>query len=242
MLLVLRHPVVNIKKLSERLLWQISVPISLQSENTVHVDLGSGNVPRNPFGASKVIGTDFHSDFVSPSGFSFVQVDLTKKLPFEDSTLDSVSAYDVLEHIPRWERIDGKILFPFIDLMSEIHRCLKPGGTFLAVTPAFPSPAAFQDPTHVNIISTVTVKYFTNPSPWAGNLEYGFIGNFDLVCQTWLRGNSVLSAQTASKNQIKSGARIFLLPKNLRLLFQILVKLVSKKPTHLLWVLSKPTL
>ena len=242
--LILRHPIINLKKLSGRLLWQISIPISLQSNDKVHVDLGSGNVPRNPFGASKVFGTDFHSDFISKEGFSFVQVDLTKKLPFEDSSLDSLSAYDVLEHIPRWERVDGKIVFPFINLMTEIHRCLKPGGIFLAVTPAFPSPAAFQDPTHVNIISTVTIKYFTNPSPWAANLEYGFAGSFDLVCQTWLRGNAVLSAQAEPSDLLESGTvskiKFFLLPANVRLLAQILMKVIFKKPTHLLWVLSKP--
>jgi SAM-dependent methyltransferase len=219
-------------------MWQISIPLTLEAEKSLHVDLGSGNVPRNPFGASTVIGTDFHSDFVSPQGFSFVQADLTKKLPFEDSSVDSFSAYDVLEHIPRWERVEGEIQFPFIELMSEIHRCLKPGGLFLAVTPAFPSPAAFQDPTHVNIISTVTVRYFTGPTPWAANLEYGFLGNFDLICQTWLRGNSVFAKSSPARNKKNS----FFQPNNFRKFVQIFLKVILSRPTHLLWVLSKPKL
>ena len=41
----------------------------------------------------------------------------------------------------------------FIDFMDEIHRVLKPGGFLFHSTPAYPSPAAFQGPIHVNIIA-----------------------------------------------------------------------------------------
>lgn len=80
-----------------------------------------------------------------------------------------------------------QLRFPFISLMSEVCRVLKPGGMFFSPTPAFPSPLAFQDPTHVNVITEETLpKYFSGPL-WASG--YGFEGQFDLVKQVWNGGH-----------------------------------------------------
>ena len=249
-LLFIRHPFLSIGKVKvhlnsvvTRILWQITIPFAFNSEESVHVDLGSGNFPRNPFGASKIIGTDFHSDFNSLDGVEFLKVDLTRALPFPDSSISSMSAYDVLEHIPRWERIGDKFDFPFISLMNEIYRCLKPGGLFLAVTPAFPSQVSFQDPTHVNFISVNTVGYFTGPSPFAKVLGYGFTGQFHLECQSWIIGpptiDGLKSENLGLDNKIKI-LKFILSPKNIGKLFKIFkINLVEEK-SHLLWVLSKP--
>jgi hypothetical protein len=79
--------------------------------------------------------------------------------------------------------------------MNEIWRILKPNGIFLARTPAYPSAAAFQDPTHVNIITDQTVSYFAKRpcpdgsliDPWGLPLgkTYGFKGEFVLIKQWW---------------------------------------------------------
>jgi SAM-dependent methyltransferase len=240
---VFRNPFSSIENGFSKMMWQICVPISIQKTESVHVDLGSGNLPRNPFGATRLIGTDFHSSFTSPDGIEFIQVDLTKKLPFADASIDSMSAFDVLEHIPRWERLDSGISFPFIQLMNEIYRCLKPGGVFLASTPAFPSPAAFQDPTHVNFISAVTINYFTGDSPLAGNLEYGFEGKFILICQTWVH-RGVGGGNRPSRNLISEGitqkVTYLLSIPNIAKLSRVLINLITKRPSHLLWVISKP--
>ena len=61
--------------------------------------------------------------------------------------------------------------------MSEVHRILMPGGIFISCTPCFPSAKVFGDPTHVNYLSTETIKYFCDEEPWAQ--RYGFKGKFD---------------------------------------------------------------
>ena len=71
--------------------------------------------------------------------------------------------------------------------MNEIYRILAPGGYFLHCTPAYPAKQAFQDPTHVNIITedTFPTYFCVNQSekPWAS--MYGFHGAFTLVEQVW---------------------------------------------------------
>jgi SAM-dependent methyltransferase len=229
----------NGRALLHRLLWQVDLPFDFQSLGGTHVDLGAGNNPRNPFNAENLIATDFHEGFVRHDGVKFVQADLTRRLPFADDSISSMSAYDVLEHIPRWERLEGKIQFPFINLMSEISRCLVPGGIFLAVTPVFPRESAFQDPTHINIMSKSSIFYFTGREPWANSLGYGYTGDFNILINDWLRGNAAYGTNKLLPLKNKSFKEKILVI--LMLARRILLMQRSKKCGHLLWVLQKNT-
>lgn len=153
---------------------------------TVSLDLGSGPVPKNPFNADEVYGVD-----ITMTGNPNVRYwdAILHPLPFEDSAVDFVVCTDFLEHIPRIIYLPGFMggvvrKQPFIEVMSEVHRVLKPGGIFFAKTPAYPRAEAFQDPTHVNFITENTQDYF------AGGLvgltqQYGFKGEFTLLSQYW---------------------------------------------------------
>ena len=147
---------------------------------TRHLDIGCGPCPRNPFSCDEVYAVDL----ALPAGIDtskFVRANLSlEPIPFPDSTFDSVSAFDFLEHVPRiLPRADGQgTRFPFVELMNEIHRVLKPRGRLYAVTPAYPSPEAFQDPTHVNIITEGSWRYFCGDLPAAR--MYGFKGDFEM--------------------------------------------------------------
>jgi SAM-dependent methyltransferase len=203
----------------------------------MHLDLGAGEQYHNPFGAKLLYAVDILPEKpISFEKIHYTQADLTNSLPYEANTFDSISCYDVLEHIPRWERQkNGKISFPFINLMSEIHRILKPGGYFYGYTPAYPNPAAFQDPTHINIISEETVTYFVQPHPFASS--YGFAGSFELVQQSWMRG----VGPTTTKLPLPG----FHSKENLIDLIRFFIRtcrvLKNRNPSHLLWVLRKPT-
>jgi len=136
-------------------------------------------IARNPYQSTELWGCDIVDR--RPQGevcnFNFVLADISRPpLPFEDNFFSSVSAFDFLEHIPRTEYIEGRLRLPFIYLMNEIFRILRPEGVFFASTPAFPHPAAFQDPTHVNFITNSTHNYFCGSEPYARN--YGFTGSF----------------------------------------------------------------
>lgn len=156
---------------------------------TKTLDLGCGNYPKNPFGADEIFGVDI-VDLGNPN---IKVADLTiEPIPFEDDSFDFVSGFDFLEHIPRILYIEGTRTQPFIDLMSEVHRVLKPNGRAMFATPAYPHPETFQDPQHVNFITTNSVLYFCVPSEntgWDGSLslgqQYGFKGAFELIGQYW---------------------------------------------------------
>jgi SAM-dependent methyltransferase len=153
--------------------------------STRHLDVGCGLVPRNPFGQTELYAVDL----VVPAGVDtdrFRRANLAlEAIPFPDSSFDSVSAFDFLEHIPRvLGTRDGQATrFPFVELMNEFHRVLRPGGRLYAVTPAFPRPEAFVDPTHVNTIAFGTARYFCEPDVAAR--VYGFRGAFTLVRNEW---------------------------------------------------------
>jgi SAM-dependent methyltransferase len=142
---------------------------------TKSLDLGSGPLPRNPYGADEVFGIDLRANL----GSSIVQADLAvEPIPFEAAYFDAVTAFDFIEHVPR-VLYNPDRRFPFVELMNEIFRVLKPGGWFFSRTPVYPNSELFRDPTHVNLIASDTFSYY-----FSGDCHakiYGFYGNFDLV-------------------------------------------------------------
>ena len=145
-----------------------------------HLDLGCGSNPHNPYNAVQLFGCDLkHPEGVHNVSFvDFKTADLAfEDIPFQDGTFDSVSAINFLEHIPRQVAYGHlQTRNSFIELMNEIHRVLKPGGRFFAVSPVYPHSDAFTDPTHVNFITRFSHRYFVLPSLTAD--QYGFTGKF----------------------------------------------------------------
>lgn len=149
------------------------------------LDLGCGDIPRNPFLADEFFGVDVRENLEGNIKCADLAVE---PIPFPDEYFDYVTAYDFLEHIPRIVyTICGSSMRPvrrngFVELMNEIYRVLKPGGLFLSMTPAYPHGVAFRDPTHVNFITDETFPlYFDDANRWA--CMYGFSGAFQVNTQ-----------------------------------------------------------
>lgn len=165
----------------------------LLNTRSMSVDLGCGSRPRNPFCCHDVLGLDLHAD----SSNNVIACDLSAGLiPLADSVADAVTAFDLIEHIPRYLPGPRGPEFPFVKLMSEVYRLLKPNGLFFSKTPAYPFPEAFMDPTHVNIITEQTFPaYFC--SARLGDIpeasRYGFNGRFLMVRQRWWGGAWLLT-------------------------------------------------
>jgi SAM-dependent methyltransferase len=167
----------------------------------IHLDLGCGTVPRNPYGRSRLCGVDIRL-LEGATGFEFRAANLTlEAIPYPDDIFGSLSAFDFVEHVPRiLVTADGNgTRFPFIELMNEVWRVLAPGGRFFAVTPAVPGTAAFQDPTHVNFITKDTHRYFCGEEP-PGRM-YGFLGRFHALRAEWVVDGDSRSAAPLTRQQ-----------------------------------------
>ena len=77
--------------------------------------------------------------------------DLTKGIPYKDSSIEHVRAVDFLEHIPI-----GKT----VQMIEEIYRVLRPGGMLSHFTPSTDGRGAFQDPTHVSFWNKNSWLYY----------------------------------------------------------------------------------
>jgi len=154
---------------------------------TKSLDLGCGMNPKNPFNADEVFGIDVRDDLDA----NIKRADLViEPIPFESDYFEYVTAHDFLEHVPRVIYAPSR-RNAFVEVMNEVYRVLKEGGLFLSLTPAYPHPEAFRDPTHVNIITDQTfVAYFDTVNRWASG--YGFNGAFLIQLQEW-RGPHLLT-------------------------------------------------
>lgn len=144
----------------------------------IHIDLGCGENKRQGF-----VGVDFRA----MKGVDIVQ-DLSK-FPWNsipNGIADTIMSSHLLEHInpdspdPRLAGLidlllnkkivtqseidkfvgEYRFLGGFIRFMDEVWAKLKDGGQFISVFPYAGSAGYWQDPTHVNPISHVTLAYF----------------------------------------------------------------------------------
>jgi SAM-dependent methyltransferase len=201
-----------------------------------HLDLGCGEVPRNPYSRSQVCGVDVRP-LAAHGSFEYRIANLfLDPIPYGDDNFGSVSAYDFIEHVPRiLPTPDGRsTTFPFIRLMNEIWRVLAPGGRFYALTPAYPNAEAFTDPTHVNIITEQTHTYFCGDEP-LGRM-YGFNGSFRAIDVRRVYRSDAYSA-IAGSSENNSSAKSF--SRKLRSVSRWLRgKQASPRPAYLLWELE----
>jgi len=150
-----------------------------KKSKTSSLDLGSGPNPQNRFGADEVFGLDLIEDkdkkiFRCKLGF--------ERIPFDDNSFDYITAYDLIEHIPRYSDSENSNT-PFIQLMNECYRVLKKDGIFLSMTPVYPYLGAFQDPTHNNIITVDTFKHYFSEDKFKIAFHYGVTANFRILDQ-----------------------------------------------------------
>jgi len=92
---------------------------------------------------------------------------------FEDSSVEEVRAYDVLEH-----------LADRIATMNNLHRILRPGGRADIIVPSATHGAGFaQDPTHKSAWSLNSFQYYEHGSFAQKRLaqHYGITASFRIV-------------------------------------------------------------
>jgi len=93
-------------------------------------------------------------------------VDLEKKLPFEDNSVDEIYSRHTFEHVEN-----------FMQLMEEIYRICKNNAKLKIIVPYFAHPGAFQDPTHKRFFTCKTFGYFdsNNPFSYYSNVKFKVI-------------------------------------------------------------------
>jgi SAM-dependent methyltransferase len=205
----------------------------------IHVDLGAGSYPRNPFNANQMVAFDVldpkdisinsNSD---GSQLKYMQVSRFKAFPLGSESVTSISGFDFLEHL---SREPGPKVNEFIFVMNEVFRILKSGGVALFVTPAYPLRTAFQDPTHINIMTKETYEYFCGKNPLASKLGYGFEGQFELVSQFWAGPFSKVwkyANAGANRGTLRNRINLFIVRLSMIARFKF-------RRTHLVWVLRK---
>ena len=188
---VVRQMFTEISKLEKKsninFLYEKYSPKNMQLKNTRTLDLGCGKFVKNFFKADRFYGVDIQDN----SSLNIKKADLVlEDIPFETNSIDYITAYDFLEHIPRIIYYPERRL-PFVNLMNAIYRVLKVNGIFLSYTPMYPFGEAVRDPTHVNYITQETFTlYFDNINKWAS--MYGFEGSF-VVLEQFIVGQHLVS-------------------------------------------------
>ena len=107
------------------------VPVGDPAKRVLDVGCGTGAMLQQLDRYGTVDGVDADEDavrFCKGRGLDSVRLLENGSLPFDSGTFDLVTALDVIEHIDD----DSAML-------AEIHRVLRPGGTFLVTVPAFQS-------------------------------------------------------------------------------------------------------
>lgn len=139
---------------------------------SVKVDLGCGFRKTGNLGID-VTSDRTDADLICRLGF--------EPIPLADESADSVYCRDFLEHIPKayYSESEKKLRYPVIELLNEVWRILKSGGTFTSLTPCYPNLEVHRDPTHLSVWTLDSMPYFCGKYPVAE--IYGIKTKFELV-------------------------------------------------------------
>lgn len=109
-------------------------------------------------------------DIQEADGVDIGGVDLRQRWPWDDNSVFAFRANDFLEHLPDKQHT-----------MSEVYRCLAPGGWLLSSTPSTDGRGAWMDPTHVSGWNSLSFRY------WTHDEQAKYIGNTSMrFAQRWL--------------------------------------------------------
>lgn len=93
-------------------------------------------------------------------------VDLEKKLPFEDNSVEEIIIEHCLEHIK-----------DIMGIMKEFYRICKKGALIKIKVPYFSHESAFSTMTHVRFFTYTSFDFFDKTNP----CHYDSVGNFKTI-------------------------------------------------------------
>jgi SAM-dependent methyltransferase len=105
-----------------------------------------------------------------------VLCDITKSIPFADSSIEEIYLDNVIEHIP-----------DIPSLMCEIFRIAEPGAKVTIITPHFTSLASWNDPTHLHHLTFFSFDHFTKKS-----VAHYIGGGFEIIRRRLSFGGGIL--------------------------------------------------
>ena len=154
------------------------------------LELNCGPIIRDPFVTDDAWGVDMIGR--ASQWHKVRSADLVvEAIPFEKHSFDHICSFNTLTYFPRVIYIPQRRL-PLVELMNEIHRVLKPGGLFLSVCAASPSPGKGQDSFLENNFTDRTLAdEFCKPNLSAA--IHGFRGNFLLEHQCFQEDGRLLT-------------------------------------------------
>ena len=105
-------------------------------------------------------------------------VNLAGPWPWEDSSIEEIRAYDIIEHLP-----------DKIHTMNEAWRVLRPGTLFDIEVPTTDGMGAWQDPTHVSYWNRNSFLYYTHGDAHRERfgLHYGVVARFRVASEEHVR-------------------------------------------------------
>lgn len=102
-------------------------------------------------------------DVVALPGVDVVQSATNLPWPFPDDRFGHVLVSHYLEHVPH-DLHNGRHTDGFLQVLEEIHRVLRPGGTLEVFVPHWDSAWTWRDPTHTRAVHPDNFLYVSDDS------------------------------------------------------------------------------